>query len=694
MRNFKCNRYLNQRTAWALVLILLILGVAKNEQRAEGQLAEANSRRAGVLTFQSLSTPVASSLPTYADGAVSAYVGGDTVSVTLIGVGKVAGRGLGLAREYVDVFKANADVRRVKTRTGVKDTIIIKNGSISSLTFLVKGPSKPVFNGGGLFFKFGNNKAIIPAPVAWDAKGKMIGIRTSFADGILRYAWGADTLAISYPLYIDPSIIIQQGSHASDALVLSSNPNSNFNNGLAGTGQMWIEGTRQDNIEEACNYLIKFDSIKAKIEASAVIDSAYIKLYYDGTSIYRGGALFVAPLKASFDETTVTWNTKPAADTLWLLSDSLWIPSTTPAGWLSFDVTSYIDSIVTYSRPDSGVAIRSPKELMLNMIYIKYIRGVEYATFDYHPKLEIYYSNNTIKPSKPTLARPSSKLATDSLLLTYRDTLGDSANYVYAIKMTSPYELWVDTTNGFSVDTVWAKWNKFDHGLTVNAPNKQVVLQAFAKDTSTLLISASSGTTAMYTRAVPPDSVDYTKYAEIAVKINSFLFDDDSATATGLRIAFKDLVRYPRRWLDSAMAVGDQDTVGCDTSWTLASSVTGFVQLIPNTNNVFQAFALNGDSIVSYPDTFTITFVDYETGGGGGGVTISQVRSAISDSMDLARAIFVPDDTVKARINDSLIAFNNATYPDSAEAYVMVQDTTWGGTVLRKLKTLLGRVLH
>lgn len=600
---------------------------------------------------------------------------------------------------YADAW-VNTDVRLGFASGFIKETLILK-GSSAPDTFSWKIETNLTRNKIGKLVRL-NGLADIKEPYAYDALGDTVAVDVKLTKvaGSWYYSYIVNKSGVTYPLTIDPTITIAPGTTSASSV--------------------WIQAP--DLGYTSTNLIVRYDTVgKDTISAllyfpitgipeGSVITSATCSLY--AHTVNSTIPVFSAGLLRQFtgSATWATYNGSNAwtAPGAYGAGTDYYSPPTdtvsvSDVGWYVWDVTSYIQSVVGTDSIQTNYGLLFASKRDANYGNGAMFGSSAYANTTRRPILTIEYSAApTPAPSAPVLTRPTSLLATDSLLLTYTDAVNDTTSHLYAIKMTSPYVYWVDTIGGnrLSADSVWAKWSKFNQGINVNAPNKLISLMAFAKDTSNGLVSPSSNLTSGYTRAVPPDSVDYVKYAEIAVKINSLIFDDDSASSSNMRVAFKDLVRYPRRWLDTATTVGDEDTAGCDTSWTLATSVKAFKQLIPNTNNVFEVFAQNGDTIRSYPDTFIITFVDYQTGGGGGGgVTIGQVRNAISDSMDLARAAI--SDSIQtlasawqADINDSLKAFNNATYPDSAEAFVMVQDTTWGGTVLRKLKTLLGRVLY
>ncbi|NOZ72214.1 MAG: DNRLRE domain-containing protein, partial [Chloroflexi bacterium] len=134
-----------------------------------------------------------------------------------------------------------------------------------------------------------------------------------------------------------------------DATVKSWQPNSNFGSDAT----LELSYSKIDVAKEEVS-LVKFDL--SSLPSGAVIDSATLQLYLDstaGASPVNIGVYFVT---SSWNESTVTWNTFPTAETLGL-SGSV----DNSAGYKSWNITSYAQSWLD-GTANNGVYLRGPTD--------------------------------------------------------------------------------------------------------------------------------------------------------------------------------------------------------------------------------------------------------------------------------------------------------------------------------------------
>jgi len=183
--------------------------------------------------------------------------------------------------------------------------------------------------------------------------------------------------------FVDPTWSWQpDATDGKDTYVISNNPTTNY-------------GTSEDLYVMANNYdgtvLIEFPGLVDSLTGGpVVVDSAYIRLYAHMISVVGGSFnVFATPLIESWNEGTVTYNTKPDSignttynsDTL---SSSIGVDV-----WWNFNVTKSVQAFASEILSYYGWEI-AMVELTDNRQLAWY--SSDYATASERPKIEVYYT--------------------------------------------------------------------------------------------------------------------------------------------------------------------------------------------------------------------------------------------------------------------------------------------------------------
>lgn len=178
-----------------------------------------------------------------------------------------------------------------------------------------------------------------------------------------------------------------------DAFISMQDPNSNYGSGSALSVRNRYGGGGTDYWER--NTLVKFDL--SSIPHGSTITSATLHLYYYHCifSNCNGRNLNCRRITSSWDEDTVTWNTRPGSAPG--VTDQATVPST--FDWMDWDVTSDVQAIVDGEEDNEGWQIMDEVTWGASSIPDERFRSKEYG--DYLPYLEIVYE------SQPSVRVPS-----------------------------------------------------------------------------------------------------------------------------------------------------------------------------------------------------------------------------------------------------------------------------------------------
>ncbi len=154
--------------------------------------------------------------------------------------------------------------------------------------------------------------------------------------------------------------------------------------------------------------LIDFNTVK--IPLNAIIDSAFLDLYYNPTSVYlkpmenKGhqgeDSILIQRVTSDWNENTVTWNTQP--ETSRQNQVIIKREGGATANLLHINVKDLVQDIVTKKPSERyGMLIRYKNEKPYN---ITFIASGDHPDKSLHPTLTIYY-RNTVGQSKSILLK-------------------------------------------------------------------------------------------------------------------------------------------------------------------------------------------------------------------------------------------------------------------------------------------------
>ncbi|MGL1886220.1 MAG: DNRLRE domain-containing protein [Reichenbachiella sp.] len=131
-----------------------------------------------------------------------------------------------------------------------------------------------------------------------------------------------------------------------------------------------------------------------KIPSSAIIDSAFLSLYFNPTSAYnkdgKGNqgqdSIIIQRVTSDWNENDVTWNKQPETTKV----NQLVIPKTksTFTDYVNIDVTYLIQDIVKDDKGRYGIMIRHQNEKPYNVVFFA---SGNNPKKNLHPELSVYY---------------------------------------------------------------------------------------------------------------------------------------------------------------------------------------------------------------------------------------------------------------------------------------------------------------
>lgn len=289
---------------------------------------------------------------------------------------------------YKDVWN-ETDVTLEVMDTGLKETIILNtNNAPTTFTFEVNG-------------ELNEDVALLPTWLE-DANGEHRDVSQ-----VIREVEGrkyvdliADVSGLSYPIAIDPSMVIQNSpTSGKDASILSNMDNDRYADirvGFRGNPNYYYWA------------LLYIDT--SSIPSSAAIANATISLYYykNMNASYIPPIIYASAITQSWNDNTVTWATRPSYTTTY---DSQYTQNTScsidNACWDSWDITSMVSAWTNGTLPNNGLYLH---DYPSNSNGNKTFSSSESYYPEYRPKLIVKYWNQAPTPptnSAPTVTAPN-----------------------------------------------------------------------------------------------------------------------------------------------------------------------------------------------------------------------------------------------------------------------------------------------
>ncbi len=185
-------------------------------------------------------------------------------------------------------------------------------------------------------------------------------------------------------------VVIPVNSDRGDAVISLIVPDNNY----AALEDIHIYSWTQGGELNVNRVLIDFNL--SKIPSYAKIDSAFLSLYFNPTSVYNkvGGnkgnqgsdSIMIQRVTSGWDDNTVTWNTQPATTTRNQVI--LGKHNDPEANYLNIDVTGIVQDIINSSEGRYGIMIRHKDEIPYNVVFFA---SSNHPDRRLHPQLKIYY---------------------------------------------------------------------------------------------------------------------------------------------------------------------------------------------------------------------------------------------------------------------------------------------------------------
>jgi hypothetical protein len=283
----------------------------------------------------------------------------------------------------------DVDVTLEVLPNGIKETIILKSSeSPTKFTFEVDGPLEDDLTSGNLKLQ-----------PAWlvDTTGERRDVeQTIRREGDKTYVdLVADVTGLAYPIEIDPTVTIQpDGTMGQDTFDGSYLNNQTVNFGSF--TQMQIG--RESSVGNISRGYIKFDL--STIPSNSNVTSADIVLYKHGNEGTGTRVYDVHRITQTWDENTLTYQTRPSFNPTPTVSKSIDIGFVTP-DTITFSVTNDVNAFVNGTYPNYGWVIKLQNESINGYILVK---SSEETTVSYRPKLAVTYN---IPPTAPTVTSPN-----------------------------------------------------------------------------------------------------------------------------------------------------------------------------------------------------------------------------------------------------------------------------------------------
>lgn len=184
--------------------------------------------------------------------------------------------------------------------------------------------------------------------------------------------YGGQTTYINWVLYTVHDEVFNAAGR--DAYVNKSEPDTNYDIStlsVAGNSTRIFAGFNLGSIPD-----------------TAVILSADLSLYYyDNESISKSGAVGAYRVTGNWDETIITWNTMPSAQSTSIAT--ITVPAAATGDFLTWSISSLVQGWVDGSMTNYGLMLRDTNETSVEGY--KLFRSSEWGTPAECPKLEVSY---------------------------------------------------------------------------------------------------------------------------------------------------------------------------------------------------------------------------------------------------------------------------------------------------------------
>lgn len=312
--------------------------------------------------------------------------------------------------EYKNIFP-HVDLQYIINSEGAKENLILKNKNASNsyvIAYQIGSLSAKKIDDKTIELQDENESAVyvITAPTMYDAKAQysnaLIINVLSIENGTLRVQLTVDSSWLkektrTYPVVVDPTIIIAKGSTLTGTYVSSSQPSTPlFNN-----GNIIVSPTSYGLIKEtiAASELMVFHVVSAEISLPIAVNNGAMTLKAYAVS-------------GNWNEEQVTWNTKPTITSTILDYKKITVSSTRA----NFDITKLYKNISNNLRnglvesEDVGVLLKTDDSESITLLKsdtnapiqtVKYISalGVDesytYSEFDMGSVGTVYINNLT-----------------------------------------------------------------------------------------------------------------------------------------------------------------------------------------------------------------------------------------------------------------------------------------------------------
>ena len=241
---------------------------------------------------------------------------------------------------------------------GIKDDIILKTPEALSYACLVLPEGfeyKQDRNKNTCVYYNGKEYMDILAPCAFDSNGAEVEIKAVLTDNLLQYEL-VSTYAVAFPITIDPCISYRNVSSSMESTFLGkASPNTSYGN----YNTLYC---RLDSIYECVTLIKPTQLVEQRASDTILSASLHVRIYTYGDYDWYIGAY---PVKASWNESTATWNLfDPNSETN--ISPKLLSYCRGPIAdnsWTGFDITDTYKSWYKLDEDSShtnhGIAIRA-----------------------------------------------------------------------------------------------------------------------------------------------------------------------------------------------------------------------------------------------------------------------------------------------------------------------------------------------
>ena len=308
---------------------------------------------------------------------------------------------------YEDVF-TDVDLQYIVSSTGLKENIILKSESAQNsftVNYNIGELTAEVVDSNTINLMAGDEVVYtISAPYMTDANGEKSVAVTLLVDknknGKLRVNLTADSTWLqaenrAYPVVVDPSIVEKEDNELIATYVSSADATTNY--GDVGSD---LHISKDDNTYGTSYALLKLDNMENNVYADHVV-SAKLNLPLK-SALLSNLNVYLYEVTSDWDETTVTWNSKPEISST--VTD--YCNLTTSSTNITFDITKlyYLwgeesANSVAIKLNDAGIVSFRSKDSETPVLLLNYISTVgidedySYSEFDMGSAGHVYINN-------------------------------------------------------------------------------------------------------------------------------------------------------------------------------------------------------------------------------------------------------------------------------------------------------------